>query len=82
MALPPASGQGLNNGRHSDPTEFLESRGAAAKNRCAIGRAIFIHSGGFIGEFEPTFLLEFVVAALVNGAFEELLLLARGDFFD
>ncbi len=51
------------------------------KNRYATGRAIFNHSGGFVGELQPTFVLEFVIAALVDSAFEELLLLAGGDFF-
>ena len=37
--------------------------------------------GGFAGELEPTFLFEFVVAALFDRAFDELLLLEGGDFF-
>ena len=63
-------------------TSASMSRGAAAKNRCATGRAIFVNSGGFVGKLEPTFLPEFVIAALIDSAFEELLLLAGGDFFN
>jgi hypothetical protein len=41
----------------------------------------FVNSGGFIGELEITFLLEFVIAAVLDGRFHFCLLLAGGDFF-
>ena len=38
-------------------------------------------SSGFVGELEITFLLVFVIAAVLDGGFYFYLLLAGGDFF-